>query len=152
MNEYIKTIRRKIGHDMLMIAGAGVVVHKDGMILLQKRRDNGFWGIHGGAVEVGETVEAAARRELLEETGLTAGNMEFLGVFSGKDMLYTYPNGDQVSIVSIAYTCRDFSGKLMADGEETAGFGWFDAKSLPMELNPADRPVLEAFVRGRDRR
>ena len=72
---------------MLLIVGGGVFVYNNGKVLMQKRKDNGCWSLHGGCLEIGETVEETARRELKEETGLTAITLEFLGVFSGKDML-----------------------------------------------------------------
>ncbi|PUA39476.1 hypothetical protein C8Z91_08600 [Paenibacillus elgii] len=68
----------------------------------------------GGGVEIGEEVEETAKRELWEETGLKANDLELLGVFSGEDRLYTYPNGDEVYTISIVYVCRDFSGDLLS--------------------------------------
>lgn len=81
MNDYVSAIRQHIGHDPLPVLGASVFVHRGGMLLLQRRADDGTWAPHGGCVEIGETVEAAARRELWEETGLTAGALSLLGVF-----------------------------------------------------------------------
>ena len=66
---YVSDIRKKIGHDLLIYLGAGVIVYDDGKILLQERKDNGKWALHAGGVEVGEELEETARRELLEETG-----------------------------------------------------------------------------------
>ena len=110
MTEYIKSMRKHIGHERLLIVGASVFIHKNGKLLLQKRKDNGCWADHGGCCELGETVEETAKRELLEETGLTACSLELLGVFSGKELFYTYPNGDMVSNVNIAYLCENFIG------------------------------------------
>lgn len=146
MSEYIQNIRRKIGHDRLIAVGAGVFVYRQGQVLLQKRKDNHCWGIHGGAVEIGETTEEAAKRELWEETGLIANKLELLGVFSGKDMLYTYPNGDEVYIIGINYVCRDFSGDLLSETDETLGLQWFDIYELPQEINPLDKKPLQAFI------
>ena len=76
---YVSEIRKKIGHDPLMIVGASVIVTDEaGRVLLQHRADNGLWGYHGGCVELGENTEAAARRELEEETGLRAENWRLL--------------------------------------------------------------------------
>lgn len=49
---------------------------------MQQRQDDGTWSYPGGRVEIDETVEDAARREVLEESGLIVGKLELLGVFS----------------------------------------------------------------------
>ncbi|MCG8483912.1 MAG: NUDIX hydrolase [Clostridia bacterium] len=146
MSGYIQNIRSKIGHDRLITVGAGVFVYKEGQVLLQKRKDNKCWAMHGGAVEIGETTEEAAKRELWEETGLIANNLELLGVFSGKDMLYTYPNGDKVYIIGINYVCKDFSGDLLTETNETLSLKWFDINKLPEEISPPDKKPLQAFI------
>ena len=144
MTEYIKRIREKIGHDRLIIAGAGVIIYKDGKVLLQKRNDNLTWSLHGGCVEVGERVYAAAKRELFEETGLTANNMTLYGVYSGEEMLYTYPNGDEVFIVGTIYFCTDFSGEMICETNETLALEWFSVDALPKEINPPDiQPLMD---------
>ena len=55
MKNYIKDIRKKIGHQPIIMSGVGLIICKDNKILLQKRADNEEWGIHGGAMELGET-------------------------------------------------------------------------------------------------
>ena len=65
MIEYIRNMRKYIGHERLLIAGASVIVYKGGNVLLQKRKDNGCWCYHGGCIELGEAVEETAKRELL---------------------------------------------------------------------------------------
>ena len=147
MDGYIKTIRQKIGHDMLILVGAGVIVYRDSKILLQKRQDNKCWAIHGGCVEIGEAVEDTAKRELFEETGLIAKSLEFFGVFSGQDMLYTYPNGDKVYIIGNIYICRDFSGELHPQTDETDELIWFSINDLPKDISPPDIRPLKKFVK-----
>ncbi|MBQ7455588.1 MAG: NUDIX hydrolase [Clostridia bacterium] len=144
---YVRQIREKIGRDPLMIVGASViVVNERGELLLQRRADNGCWGYHGGCVELYENTEAAARRELFEETGLTAGKMTLLGVFSGEEMRYTYPNGDQASIVDIVYLCRDFAGELRSQPEEVTELRWFAPDALPSLISPPNLPALQAYL------
>lgn len=143
---YIQNIRKKIGHDRLIAVGAGVFVYKDGKVLLQKRKDNLCWALHGGVVELGEVVEDAAKRELFEETGLVANKLELLGIFSGDDRMYTYPNGDEVYLIGIIYVCNDFSGELLSETDETLELKWFDMDNLPQEISPPNIKPLESFV------
>ncbi len=143
---YILDLRRKVGHERLIMVGAGVLPYRDGKLLLQRRRDNGFWADHGGSLEPGEELEQTARRELKEETGLEARKLELLGVFSGPDMDYTYPNGDEVAMVSAIYLCRDFSGTLRAQAEEVAELRWFPLDQLPENIFPVTRRPLAACL------
>ena len=143
---YIKEMRKKVGHDRLLIAGTAVFIHHGGRLLLQKRADNGCWGAHGGCIEIGENTEDGARRELFEETGITANKLELIGVFSGPEMLYTYPNGDEICVVAISYACDDFEGKPRIDEGEVSALKWFSFDDLPENINPLDKPQLEAFL------
>jgi len=146
MTEYITSMRKHIGHERLLIVGASVFVHKDGKLLLQKRMDNGCWSDHGGCCELGETVEETARRELHEETGLVANTLELLGVFSGKELFYTYPNGDMVSNVNIAYLCDDFSGELKFQTNETTDLRWFGLNEFPENISTPVKPALQRCI------
>ena len=90
MSEYIKSLRQHLGHTPLLQVGASVIViNEAGQMLMQKRTDCGSWGYAGGSVELGESVEQTAERELFEETGLKAQKLELLGVYSGERMQYT---------------------------------------------------------------
>ncbi|MBE0600792.1 MAG: NUDIX hydrolase [Firmicutes bacterium] len=152
MNDYIASMRAKIGHDRLLLAGAGVFIHQNGKLLLQRRRDDGTWGDHGGCVEIGEAPEDTARRELYEETGLTAGKLEFLGVYSGPDFYHTYPNGDQVYLVGIFYLCDDFSGTPVTQTDETTDLQWFALDALPENIMPViRRPLADCVARLQER-
>ncbi|WP_288177658.1 NUDIX hydrolase, partial [Ruminococcus sp. CAG:57] len=112
MSEYIRSLRQHLGHTPLLQVGASVIVINEvGQMLMQQRTDCGSWGYAGGSVELGESVEQTAERELFEETGLKAKKLELLGVYSGEKMQYTYPNGDKVSNVDIVYTCHEYTGE-----------------------------------------
>jgi mutator protein MutT len=147
-NDYVLNLRRYIGHMPLLLVGAGVIVENSrGEILLQRRRDNGMWAVNGGAVELGESVEDAARRELFEEAGLVAGEMELLGVFSGEGMSHTYPNGDMAEIIAIDFVCRDWSGEPVPQESEVRELRWFASDALPEDISPVDRKILAAYLK-----
>ena len=147
MMGYIMDLRKIVGHRKLLMPGAGVFPIRDGKVLLQRRKDNGLWGDHGGSVELSEKVEDAVRREMQEETGLLPGKLEFLGIYSGPEMDYVYPNGDQVSIIGMYFTCTDFSGTVRLQAEEVTELKWFPLDQLPdaEEISPVSRkPLLDA--------
>jgi 8-oxo-dGTP pyrophosphatase MutT (NUDIX family) len=148
MSDYIMGLRKIVGHRPLMLVGASVlVVDSRNRILLQQRRDNGCWGYAGGSVELYERVEDAARRELLEETGLTAQTLTLYGVFSGPESHYVYPNGDEVSCVDIVYVCRDYAGTLTPQENEVMALEFFAPDQLPDNLSPPVARVIRQFAR-----
>ena len=111
--DYLINLRKLIGHRPILMVGAAIlVVDEEQHLLLLKRSDSGCWGLPGGATEPGERVESAAKRETLEETGLEVDEMSLFGVFSGPELYYQYPNGDEVYNVTIVYITREWNGKV----------------------------------------
>lgn len=141
MSGYIMGLRKLVGHRPLLQVGASVIVEdEEGRILLQKRSDNHLWGYAGGSVELDEVVEEAAKRELFEETGLVAEELQLFGIFSGPDTHYVYPNGDEVSNVDVVFICKSYTGRLTCQIGEVEALRFFDADSVPGEISP---PVLK---------
>lgn len=60
-------------------------------------------------MEIGETFEEAAKRESLEETGLTVRDLELFGNFSSEECFVQYPNGDKVFSVQIIFILKQFT-------------------------------------------
>lgn len=146
MTGYIKEMRSLVGHRPILQCGASViVVDKEGRVLLQKRADNGLWGYHGGSVELDEDVKVAAARELFEETGITAHSLELFDVFSGADMHYVYPNGDEVSNVDIVFLCRDYEGIPTPQEGEVIELRYFAESELPNQITPPNVRALNTF-------
>ena len=107
MSGYIMELRKHVGHRALIQCAASIIViNQQGQILLGKRTDNHLWGYSGGSLEIDEKVEDCAKRELQEEMGLIADELEFFMVNSGKEAHYIYPNGDEVSNIEIIYLCH----------------------------------------------
>jgi 8-oxo-dGTP pyrophosphatase MutT (NUDIX family) len=146
--EYMLELRKLVGHrPLLMVGTATLIVDADNRLLMMKRSDNGFWGPPGGAVEPGEIIEMSARREAFEETGLELGEMKLLNVFSGPEIFYRYPNGDEIYGVSVAYLTRDWHGEVYLSEEHTE-WGWFAPADIPDNVNPPNFPVVKSFKRG----
>ena len=99
---YIMDLRKHIGHDPIIGIGATTMVFNDKKeILLNLRSDTNTWGIPGGSMELYEDIKETAIRELREEAGITAENLELVDVLSGKDYYFEYPNGDKMCTVII---------------------------------------------------
>ena len=147
MSEYIMDLRKIVGHRPLLQVGASVIVEDDhGRVLLQLRSDNHCWGYAGGSVGLDEVVEDAVKRELFEETGLIAEELELFGVFSGEDCHYIYPNGDEVSNVDIVYVCRKYTGTLRCQPGEVDQLQYFTIDEIPENISPPIRKALMKWV------
>jgi 8-oxo-dGTP pyrophosphatase MutT (NUDIX family) len=130
---YVSELRELVGRRPLLLAAAGVIVIDDGgRWLLQRRVDDGLWGLIGGALELGESFEDAARRELFEESSLVAGSLDRLDVYSGSDFELTYPNGDRAYVVGVTFLAGRVTGTAAADGVEGSALGWFAPDKLPV--------------------
>ena len=122
-----------VGSKPVIMVTAGVVIFNDaGELLLQHRADGSGWGLIGGFMELGETAEETAKREVLEETSLMVGNLELFGVFSSAELL-TAPNGDELQLVHIAYMTDEVSGTLQPDVEGLE-LRYFPLNALPEHL------------------
>ena len=150
MSGYILDLRRIVGHRPRIQVGAGIIVEgPEGRVLLQLRADNHCWSYCGGSCELDEKVEDTARRELFEETGLIAEELELFGVWSGPELHYVYPNGDEVSNIDIVFLCRAFSGVLKRQEEEVDALRFFAADEIPENLSP---PIVKPLMKWVERK
>ena len=143
--DYIKSIRPQLGHQKIILNAAGAVVFREGKILLQHRSDNAAWGLPGGILELDETYEEAAIREVREETGLTVRLTSLLGIYHNYDMMW--PNGDRAHTIGAYYTAEILSGEPRVD-EESLELRFFAREELPELCFPDHRLAVEAYFRG----
>ena len=148
MTGYIAEMRKLVGHRTLIQCAASVICIDDqGRLLLGKRSDNKMWGYSGGAVEIDERVEDCAKRELYEEMGVTAEELEFFYVNSGPEAHYIYPNGDEVSNFEIIYICRKWHGEPKSLDGEMEELRFFSCDEINLsEISPPIRHVLAAYI------
>ncbi|MGM7683458.1 NUDIX hydrolase [Cytobacillus sp. Hm23] len=145
---YIMDLRKLVGNRPLIMVGACVILFdKNNRVLLQLRKDNRCWGLPGGSSEMGETLEEVARRELFEETGLTAKSLKLFNVFSGEEYYYKYPNGDEVYNVVSVFICTSYDGVCKKGVSEVAELQFFHLNELPENISPPDYPIIKEYLK-----
>jgi 8-oxo-dGTP pyrophosphatase MutT (NUDIX family) len=102
-------------------------------------------------MELGETVQDTARREVYEETGFHLGKLELFGVYSGSKCDKTFSNGDQVSMVQIIFTCKEFEGELVEQNAESKDIEFFALDDLPENLFPDHKIFFDDLLSNKER-
>lgn len=147
MQGYMMNLREKVGKIPLIQVGSAIIfINDEDKILMIKNKATLSWGLPGGSMEPGESLEDCARREALEEISLVAGNIQLLGVFSGNHMHYIYPNGDEVYNVAAIYTCRDYSGEIIPDHIETDEAKYFNPLNIPKNMTGFVKTIIDKYV------
>ncbi|MFK4089689.1 NUDIX hydrolase [Kribbella sp. NPDC020789] len=127
---FILELRAKIGHDPLWLTGTTAVVLDDhDQVLLVQRADSGHWSLVAGILEPGEQPAVALLREIYEETGVRAEVDRLLNVESFPP--HTYPNGDQVQFLDLAFRCHPVSGEARVNDDESLDVRWWPLDDLP---------------------
>lgn len=135
--------KKKIG------VGVGVMILKDGKLLLGRRHDNpekassllngaGNWTMPGGKLDFGETFEEGVKREVLEETGITLNSVDVICV--NQDIIET------AHFITVGLLADSFSGEpRVMEPDEITEWGWFDLNNLPNPIYFPSAKVLENY-------
>ena len=130
-------------------AGFGVMLLKDGRVLLGKRHEDpekassllkgeGTWTMPGGKFDFGETFEEGAAREVMEETGIKLNDVKVICV-----------NNDQVEtahFITIGMLSEDFDGEpKVMEPDEITKWDWFDLNKLPSPIYFPSAKVIENY-------
>jgi ADP-ribose pyrophosphatase YjhB (NUDIX family) len=128
--------------DTPLVGVGGIIIDEDRVVLVRRGRAplQGKWSIPGGLLEVGETLRAAAEREVREETGLEVEIGELLGVF---DRVVPDETGNiRYHYVLIDFLCSVVGGSLRA-GDDAEDAAWFRGEELePLGLAPETLKVI----------
>jgi ADP-ribose pyrophosphatase YjhB (NUDIX family) len=146
MKSYVKDLRKLVGSRPLILPGAcTIILDEEGRLLLQRRTDDSAWGLPGGMMEMGESLEETARREVKEEVGLDVTALTLFHVFSGLEVYHQYPNGDKVWNVVTAFIANEWHGTLKSDGVESSEAAFFRLDEIPEQLS-LDGVVIRAYI------
>jgi len=142
--EYIKEMRKIVGHKPIMLCACGCLIFNEkGQVLLQKRSDDNLWGNPGGTMELGETIYETIIREIKEETNLEikAENLKIFNIYSGEEQHHIYPNKDEVYFVNIIFETNKYYDEIKSDSESIE-LKFFDISKIPSNITKPFESVL----------
>ena len=145
---YIMNLRKHVGHEPLIGIGATTLVFNDKKeLLLNLRSDTNTWGIPGGSMELYETIEETAVRELKEEAGISADKLELVTVLSGKEYYFEYPNGDKMCTVIVLFKVLNYTGEVKVSDNESRKLEFFSLNKLP-NMESRAKAIIDKILDG----
>ena len=142
----------KRGIDHIGVSACAVIYDDEGRILLMKRgpqaRDEqGAWDICGGAIEFGESIDEAVRREVVEELCAEPIDIEFLTSY---DAHRVHTDGSPTHWIALAHAVKVDPTKVkIGEPHKIAEIGWFHSHELPSPLHSQfQKNYQPALLRG----
>jgi 8-oxo-dGTP pyrophosphatase MutT (NUDIX family) len=149
ISSHLKSVRKKVGHDLLTLTAVSITIFDaERRLLLGRDSEMAFWSLPGGAVDPHEQPADAAVRECFEETGLLVKLDALMGVFGGPEFLIHYPNGDVTYYTTIAFRGSVVGGSHKPVDGEFSGLNYFSrSESESLVMSPSSRVISrQAFL------
>ncbi|WP_404960407.1 NUDIX domain-containing protein [Streptomyces sp. 147326] len=123
------------------------VVNDTGEVLLERRSDNGRWGMPGGVQEVGENIAGTVVREVLEETGIHVEVVGLVGIFTDPGHVIAFADGEVRQEFSLCFRARPVGGEIKVSSESFA-VRWVPQSELnDLVISPTTRRRLDEGFR-----
>ncbi|GAB6989022.1 NUDIX domain-containing protein [Paenibacillus pini] len=123
--QYIRKVSR------ITVLTAILVLNEAGEVLLQQRPGGDIWGLPMGKLNPSESLEEAARRELWEETALTAKDIRLMHMFSGPNFKRVHENGDEEFMVIALYEAKGLHSELAPKAHANGALRFYVTDQLP---------------------
>ena len=147
MSDYIEDLRKLTKHHPLLIPHSVVVLFNEkNEVLLEERSDDGYFDFPGGALDLKETIEEAGKRELLEETGIIADELELFKVYSGEITHYVYFNGDEIYGVDAVFICKKYHGEFKAQENEVKNLIFCPLDRMPEKMSKRNKQIAKDLL------
>ncbi|MEV4062185.1 NUDIX hydrolase [Nonomuraea dietziae] len=133
-----------------LVPSVNVIVTNDaGELLMIRRSDNDNWAVPGGAIDLGESIPAAAVRETLEETGITCEITGLVGTYSDPRHVILYTsNGEARQEFSLVLTARAVSGEP-TPSDESREVRWVSHNEVAsLTMDRSMRMRIEHYLGG----
>lgn len=126
ISDHMKSLRAKIGNDLLLVPTVAVYAFDTSdRVLLVRDAQSGQWTSPGGMIDPGENPATAALREVWEESRVRVELTDIVGVFGGPGFSVVYENGDRLEFITTVFAARPLGGEATPDGVETSEARWF---------------------------
>ncbi len=144
ISDYLRGLRDRVGHDLVLLPAVAVLIWDDeGRLLLMQESETRRWQTIGGMVDPDESPWDAARREALEEAGVDVRLLRIRAALGGPGYRMNYPNGDVCSYVSTVFDAVIEQGELRSTDDEVHALRWYDVDDIGgLDLDPLNRHLL----------